>query len=465
MTETTTRSHAGTATTSGEASRDFRENSKRGRPVDLRRLDLAAVRAMLRTRHPEMQIEAVRVLQRARCGDGVASTADRLSLGLRYPGGANPLPERMILKTLLLHPALRFGLPAILGLSRAARAAESLPLVGRAARSLLFVLVGLYQRLYPHAPDAMYLTEVRFYGELRTELQIEAPRCFGSLFEQRTRQFGVLMEDLGQRSARFPDATEELPIAQLKKLLSNLAALHAHFWKSPRLDRELAWVPTRLEGGMFPVFDGIGRELIQYQVQSNDFKRDLLAPLGRNVDQLWQDLWRSQRQLDQGPRTLLHGDTHIANTYLLPDGSGGLLDWQLMVRGHWANDFSYLVTTALRPESRRRHERELLAYYLQALRAQGVARPPRLEQAWHDHRLAVIWGLVIGWLITPPVNYGVDVTHANISRLVSACLDLASFDALDAPTIAQDAATIAQNAATIAQNAATAPRAPEDRGS
>ena len=42
----------------------------------------------------------------------------------------------------------------------------------------------------------------------------------------------------------------------------------------------------------------------------------------------------------------------------------------------------------------------------------------------------MIWGLVIGWLITPPVNDGVPISVANISRLVSAADDLESFRAI-----------------------------------
>jgi len=42
----------------------------------------------------------------------------------------------------------------------------------------------------------------------------------------------------------------------------------------------------------------------------------------------------------------------------------------------------------------------------------------------------VIWGLVIGWLITPPVNYGTAITATNIARLVTAAEDLESFQAL-----------------------------------
>jgi hypothetical protein len=387
---------------------------------------------LLAERHPAARVRDVRVLHEARCGDGIASTADRVTIALDYlPGTAAGLPERMILKTLLLHPALRFGMPAIRGLALAARAAEALPLVGRPARALLFVLVGLYQRVYPHAPDAMYLNEARFYGEIRPALAVEAPRTFGSRFDPPTRQFGILMEDLTERPARFPTVATAVTVDEVAGLIETLAELHAGFWESPRLGGELGWVPTRLAGGMFPVFDGIGRELIRYQVDSNAFKADLVRPLGRSVDELWRDLWRSQERLAAGPTTLLHGDTHIANTYLLDGARGGLLDWQLMARGHWANDVTYLVVTALAPEVRRQHERALIGHYLAELRRRGVAAPPTPEAAWTAHRLAVIWGLVIGWLITPPVNYGIPITTANIARLVAAAAELDAFGALD----------------------------------
>ncbi len=386
---------------------------------------------MLRALHPAAVVRSVDVTDRARCGDGIASTADRITLSVEVaPDTAPGLPSRMILKTLLLHPSLRFGLPAVLALARTSRAAGSIPGLGAAARSGLFVLVGAYQRYFPHAPDAMYVNEVRFYTEVRPELDIEAPVAFGGLFDERSRQFGILMEDLTTRGTEFPNATQELPLETVRDLLEGLARLHARFWESPRFERDLQWLPDRLSGGMHPVFDGIGRELIRYQVAQHPMKAELIRPLGRNVDRLWEDLWASQAILAEGPSTLLHGDTHVGNTYVLPDGRGGFLDFQLSVRGHWANDVGYLLATALAPETRRKHERELLALHLDALGRHGVAAPPTAEEAFRAYRLAMVWGLVIGWLITPPVNYGTAITEANVSRMVEACRDLQAFDAL-----------------------------------
>ena len=76
---------------------------------------------------------------------------------------------------------------------------------------------------------------------------------------------------------------------------------------------------------------------------------------------------------------------------------------------------------------RRVSTRDLLAHYRSELIDHGVADAPDLDEVWEWCRRAVIWGLVIGWLITPPENYGTTITVANIERMVSAVAD---FDAL-----------------------------------
>jgi len=66
----------------------------------------------------------------------------------------------------------------------------------------------------------------------------------------------------------------------------------------------------------------------------------------------------------------------FGNTYLLPQGSAGLLDWQLSVRGYCMHDVSYLLVTSLPIALRREHERSLLDRYRERLN-----RPRRQECA------------------------------------------------------------------------------------
>lgn len=397
-------------------------------PSRLDRLTPQIMTALLAEQHPRVVVTQVKVILSAHRGDGVASTADRVTLDLEYEHDVG-LPSRMVLKTVLLHRGLRFGPSAIQLTGKVLDVLGSMPL-GSRLRPFVFSAIGAYQRRYPHAPDAMYINEVRFYRMIRGHLAIEAPQCFGSIFDEKRRSFGVLMEDLTLRGARFPNATMDLGLDEIGGLVATLAALHARYWDNPSLTSDFRWLATPLSGGMAPVFQSLGLDLIRNQVETNDYKAALLEPLGKTVDELWERLARAQEIMATGPQTLLHGDPHIGNTYLLPEGQGGFLDWQLMIRGRWAHDFAYLLITALAPEDRRKHERDLLRSYCEGLEKGGVENPPDPNEAWLRYRQAALWGLVIGWLITPTENYGETITRANLVRLVTAVQDLETLQAL-----------------------------------
>lgn len=402
-------------------------------PASITDLTPATMTALLSAKQPGILVEKIDITEHAHCGDGLASTADRIGLQLQYRAGTNhsDLPACMKLKTILLHRYLRFGMPMILGTARMVNALQKIPFLGRLSGPSIFTLINIYQRYFPHAPEAMYRNEVNFYGKVRHEIDIEAPACYASLINDHDGQFGILMEDLTLRSARFPNAVEGVSLDEMRHLIGNLARLHAHFWESPRLDGDLAWLPTTCAGGMFPVFDAIGLNIIRDQVAKNPFKQDLLKPLGKTVDELWDANWKAQHIIYRQPHTLLHGDTHIGNTYVLPDGSGGLLDFQLMVRGPWCHDLAYLLITGLDIDLRRQHERELIALYRDTLARHGVLNVPTEDEAFLLYRQSAVWGLVIGWLITPPQNYGEEITGANIRKMVTAMIDLDSLASLE----------------------------------
>lgn len=338
--------------------------------------------------HPGVKVDACEIVRTMKCGDGFASTADRVILRLQYaPGHDVGLPEQVMLKTML--------------------------------RS-------------PHAPRVMYENEVAFYRDLRSEMTIEVPQSYGSLYDAESGQFGVIMEDLGLRDARFPNATTQVSLDEMRGLVTTLATLHAHYWQSPRFKADLKWVATPCSRGMYTFFHDYGLELVSAQVDQNPYKAELISRLKVALPEIFAALWKVQAILDREPTTLLHGDPHIGNTYLVADEKGGLLDWQLMVRGRWAHDLTYLLITGLDIEARRQNERELINFYLGELRARGVAAPPTPDEAWELHRKTVVWGLFIGWLICPTENYGRPITEANVARTVQAAIDLDTFAAIDA---------------------------------
>ena len=96
--------------------------------------------------------------------------------------------------------------------------------------------------------------------------------------------------------------------------------------------------------------------------------------------------------------TLLHGDAHIGNTYVLPDGDVGFLDWQVLRRGNWSQDVGYFLVSALTEEDRRNHETALLQVYRGALEV-PQQQLPTMEQVWLQYRSTPAYGLAI-WLST-----------------------------------------------------------------
>lgn len=343
--------------------------------------------AVVGARFPGAEVKALRVVGATRYGDGLVSTADRIVLDLVYGEGAPlGLPSRIVIKTMI----------------------ET-----------------------PHAPACLYENEVRFYAQIRPELKLEAPFTLGATFNPLTGHFAVLLEDLTRRGARLPNVTRDVTVRQVEALLDTVATLHAAFWRSPRFHSDLSWVQSHVRGSLCTFFDGCALELVDTELKNSPFKVDLVKRIGRSTAQLWADTKAVQRHQSRLPPTLLHGDTHIGNTYLLPDGTGGLLDWQLMVRGSWVHDVNYLIATALPTDLRRLHEKALLARYLDSLARGGVTDPPLFEDAWREYRRAIVWGIFIGWLTVPVANYGFDIINTNLDRLISASEDLESFRLID----------------------------------
>jgi aminoglycoside phosphotransferase (APT) family kinase protein len=145
-------------------------------------------------------------------------------------------------------------------------------------------------------------------------------------------------------------------------------------------------------------------------------------------------LRRSMAVASQGPRTYLHGDLHVANTYLTADGAVGVCDWQVGLQGSWAHDYAYILATALEVEDRRAWERELLSFYLERLSAAGGGAIP-MGQAWLAYRRATLypyfaWLYTIGrWRLQPRFQPDA-VSLVLIRRIAAAVEDLDSLAAL-----------------------------------
>ena len=359
-------------------------------PLEPDDFDANVVQELIRTKHPDVIVESVSVFDSALSTDGDqrVSTARRITVDVDYGGEAShDLPRRLTIKV------ARPGLGDI----------------------------------------PLYDNEVSVYEHLADELPVMVPRCVGAVRDKSTSSFGLALEDLRVRDAEFPNVLTPVDADGVRHIVDQLAILHARYWQTPRFDGDLSWVQPHVDGPIHDLFthEGGVPMLVNWEVQTQQFKRELVESVSETAGTLLQKVNAAQRHQATLQTTLLHGDCHIGNTYVLPDGRRGLLDWQLSARGFCMHDVSYLIITALSVKDRRAHEDELIEYYRQQLVRAGVTDAPSFEQLRYEHRLAAAWCFYIGWLTTPLENYGWEINVANQIRLATAYRDLDSKTALD----------------------------------
>ncbi|MCL9759100.1 phosphotransferase [Frankia sp. AiPa1] len=252
------------------------------------------------------------------------------------------------------------------------------------------------------------------------ELPLEHPAFYAAAVDRRRLATIMVMEDVTLRDAQPNDATAALSAEQVRDGLLGLARLHAAYWARP-LPEELAFArPWRLDAVWAPVsWLSITRALRVLRAGGHH----RLIPGGVDAGVVERGFRGWAVIASAQPRTLLHGDPHVGNTYRLPGGGTGFYDWQLTRTGIWAHDVGYFLVSGLSVEDRRTHERELLHAYLSELAARGVPAPDPTE-AWELHRRTPVFGLGT-WLHT--LSGGgfqpVDTCLATIERFAAAYAD------------------------------------------
>jgi hypothetical protein len=334
-----------------------------------------------------IRVEELTVVGSKTYGELFVSTAGRLILQVRYSADSpTDLPQQLVLK-----------------ITRAVEEKTSQP----------FFL------------EPFYRNEVNFYQRIRPELDLETARCFGAGFDEDSGFFAILLEDLTLRGAEFLNVTKPVALDTVRSLLATQAKLHGRFWESPRFEagRDLSWVENAVDGRVAHLNMVVATPIIENEIATVQHKRELLQRLRTTGPQMRAGTLALSRHQARLPRTLTEGDMHVGNTYRLPDGSGGLIDWQLMARDNHMHDVNYLITTILSIEERRNHEKELLRFYLDRLGEEGGFTPPTLESTWPEYCRSLQWGFYIGWLTTPVLSYGWEINVVNTLRLATAYED------------------------------------------
>ena len=260
-----------------------------------------------------------------------------------------------------------------------------LALTGEGAPATVFVKMAAaapLTRLFGNVASLGEL-EIGFYRSVRPGLELEAPAALGLAFDEPTRRFMIVLEDLEARQCTFADTSTPVDVEHAAAVIDTLAVLHGSFWKSPRLDVAgvggLGWIRANSED---PVLRLVTRALPVMARRLVRRDGSLVPADGRAI---LGDYPAIARRLDMGTHTVLHGDPHPGNCYFPPEGGAGLLDWQVIRRGNPLRDVTYFLVLGLSTETRQRHQLELLDRYRDALAAAGGPHLPA-DEAWSTYR-------------------------------------------------------------------------------
>lgn len=257
-----------------------------------------------------------------------------------------------------------------------------------------------------------YEREVGFYANVAATTPLGTPRCYWSSFDSTTKDFVLLLEDIGALDCH--DQLDGIPLADVRVVTRGIAAHHAHCWERDDVIHA-SWtgpideppMPQAMEEiltGRIPILDDrLGSQLPPGTIDLAKRIVDSVQPLLASF-------------ADRGPVTLLHGDLRADNLFFRPGSDRALvaLDWQIAVTGRAGYDVGYLMAQSVTSEVRTANERDVLREYHDTLVAHG-ATGYSLDDAWDDYRRAILWSLVY-----PVGGISEDLTDPRALELITA---------------------------------------------
>ncbi|MFB8281128.1 aminoglycoside phosphotransferase family protein [Nocardia colli] len=272
--------------------------------------------------------------------------------------------------------------------------------------------------------------ETQFFMNFRPHVEMEAPQGYWGAVDPASWRSIALMEDIAAtRGAVFTEPNAPVTRDQIEDLVRNLARLHGTFWEHPSI--AALHTPNDMLEAIRSAIDMKGRSAVGLR-RAEDV---VPATLHGQHERLWTGVERAlDIATEDMPRTMLHGDPHIGQTYVTHDGRMGFADWQVIMQGGWAHDFAYTVNSGCEPDDRRAWDRGLLELYLYELgRAGGTV--PSFEAAWLAYRQQSMfayaaWAFTIGRAVYQPKMQSVETCRTLMRRITTALDDLESLDAL-----------------------------------
>ncbi len=244
--------------------------------------------------------------------------------------------------------------------------------------------------------SAMGEREARFYVDVAPSVDLRVPRSYYAASAD-DGSFAVLLEDLAAGGCAFSDGAWGVTADAAAAALEELALFHARF-EDPAVRAAVApWLAvSQPQHGDF---------VAQLMRSVLDEHADVLSPAYLAAGELYVEHHDRLGELwDAGPQTYIHGDTHIGNVFL-DRGRVGFFDWGLSRVSTPLRDVSYFLTMTVDPEERRKSERDLLRFYLDAFRTAG-GTDIAFDEAWSAHRVQAGYTVVATFLAFMPSYAG-----------------------------------------------------------
>ena len=280
-------------------------------------------------------------------------------------------------------------------------------------------------RLITALPRLLH-TEVRFYNEVARSVSLTVPH-----FLAAQSKFGkgstLVLTDLTELGVILGSPKDALTFPQAALVVEQLAGFHARFWNNEHHADTFRW----LAGPVRRLEDFLGSAMAVPLMKRGLHLAGELVPSKLHIQAVHYARHRRQAMhfLADAPQTLVHHDCHPGNLFW-NQSQPGLLDWQMIRFGEGISDIAYFLSTALSPETRRLHEKSLIALYAQCLEDKGIAGIDvnRLMQRYRAHLIYPFEAMIVTLAVGGMMN--LDSNHELIRRTAAAVEDLEAFAAI-----------------------------------
>ena len=258
----------------------------------------------------------------------------------------------------------------------------------------------------------LYLKEVNYYRDLAPRTTARSPRVYASEIDEE-HNFFLLMEDVS--AYRMGSQVDGATLEECELCIDFLVNLHASFWNQLG---DVGWLPN-MSGSDNATNMALGCEAGWPQLQEifGKFVPDSIETQRENYLAAIPNL---QAQLDQEPKTLIHGDFRMDNMLFgqAPEHDPLLVvDFQGPLKGNGIMDVAYLLSHSAKTEVRREHERKLLERYANGLIDTGI-KDYSFDKAWNDYRIGVLYSWTVAVVIAGTMDPANERGYAWMSRMV-----------------------------------------------